>query len=59
MQAILFDMEDVGVGVTQNWEARRVVNRCQILEEKLFDCFFINGAFYLLYTVFLLQTLLN
>jgi hypothetical protein len=59
MQAMLFDMEDVGVGVTQNWEARRVVNRCQILKEKLFDYFFISGAFYLLHTVSLLQTLLN
>jgi hypothetical protein len=33
MQAILFDREDLGVGVNQNWEVTRVVKKYQILEE--------------------------
>jgi hypothetical protein len=36
MQAILFDREDVGVGVNQNWEVTIVVNRCQSIGRKFF-----------------------
>jgi hypothetical protein len=52
MQAILFDREDVVVGVNQILEVARVVDRCQV-EENFFDSIPQGGALYLLSRVLL------
>jgi hypothetical protein len=53
MQAILFDREDVVVGVNQILEVARVVDRCQIVGENFFDSLRQSGALYLLSRVLL------
>jgi hypothetical protein len=47
MQTILFDREDLVVGVNQVLEVARFVNKCQIAGRIFFDFLLRGGAFYL------------
>ncbi len=53
MQAILFDREDVGVGVNQVLEVARLVDRYQIVGGNFFDSLPQVGPLYLLSRVLL------
>jgi hypothetical protein len=53
MQAILFDREDLVVGVNQVLEVTRVVDRSQIVGRNFFDFLLWNGTLYLLSRVLL------
>ena len=51
MQAILVDRKDVVVGANQVLEVAGVVDRCQIVGEKIFDSLRLDCYVYLLYCV--------